>query len=128
MMSGIWQRAVCFVGLSLFLVGPSTVFASDDLDVTMRMVTDDEDLTESVVREINLREPVSLGRPSKDRGVAKSVNSADKARDARDARERGREAANAASERAREVRNDNGRKGRPELPGLPDVSNRPDRP
>ncbi|WP_421910201.1 hypothetical protein [Marinobacter sp.] len=128
MMSGIWQRTVILVGLSLFLVGPSTVFASDDLDVTMRMVTDDEDLTESVVREINLREPVSLGRPSKDRGVDKSVNSADKARDARDARERGREAANAASERAREVRNDNGRKGRPELPGLPDVSNRPDRP
>ena len=128
MMSGIWQRTVFLVGLSLFLVGPSTVFASDDLDVTMRMVTDDEDLTESVVREINLREPVSLGRPSKDRGVDKSVNSADKARDARDARERGREAANAASERAREVRNDNGRKGRPELPDLPDVSNRPDRP
>ena len=119
MMSGIWQRAVCFVGLSLFLVGPSTVFASDDLDVTMRMVTDDEDLTESVVREINLREPVSL------RGIDKSVHSADKARDAR---ERGRDAANAASERAREVRNDNGRKGRPELPDLPDVSNRPDRP
>ena len=84
MMSGIWQRAVCFVGLSLFLVGPSTVFASDDLDVTMRMVTDDEDLTESVVREINLREPVSLGRPSKDRGIDKSVHSADKARDARE--------------------------------------------
>tara|TARA_R110002049_G_scaffold160433_1_gene325479 strand:+ start:218 stop:595 length:378 start_codon:yes stop_codon:yes gene_type:complete len=125
MMSGIWQRAVCFVGLSLFLVGPSTVFASDDLDVTMRMVTDDEDLTESVVREINLREPVSLGRPSKDRGIDKSVHSAYKARDAR---ERGRDAANAASERAREVRNDNGRKGRPELPDLPDVSNRPDRP
>ena len=128
MMSGIWQKTIFLVCLSLFLVGPSTVFASDDLDVTMRMVTDDEDLTESVVREINLREPVSLGRPSKDRGVDKSVNSADKARDARDARERGREAANAASERAREVRNDNGRKGRPELPGLPDVSNRPDRP
>ena len=58
MMSGIWQRAVCFVGLSLFLVGPSTVFASDDLDVTMRMVADDQELDDSFVQQLELPESV----------------------------------------------------------------------
>lgn len=125
MMSGIWKAMVFLGCLSLLLVAPSTAFASDDLDVTMRMVTDNDDLTESVVREINLREPLSLDGPPKGGAADKRANPESHAGGAR---EKGREAANAALERAREVRNENAGKGRPDSPGRPEVTNRPDRP
>jgi hypothetical protein len=105
---------------ALFLCGaPLSVMAQDDLGVTMRMVTDDEKLTESVVREIELRDPVGLG-PSEN--------------PAREARDRGRESVQSASERVREMREIRGRGNeiapdipevpRPERPELPDQSRR----
>jgi hypothetical protein len=108
---------------ALFLCGaPLSVMAQDDLGVTMRMVTDDEKLTESVVREIELRDPVGLG-PSEN-----------PAREAREARDRGRESVQSASERVREMREIRGRGNeiapdipevpRPERPELPDQSRR----
>ena len=67
--------------------------ASEDLDVTMRMVTDDEALTDSVVREIRLERPIGLGQEP---GVlGEDV--------AREAREKGREFGQDAAERAREA-------------------------
>jgi len=111
---------------ALFLCGaPLSVMAQDDLGVTMRMVTDDEKLTESVVREIELRDPVGLGP---------SENPAREAREAREARDRGRESVQSASERVREMREIRGRGNeiapdipevpRPERPELPDQSRR----
>lgn len=102
------------------LLAPSSVVADDDLGVTMRMVTDDAELTDSVVREIELRDPVALER--------RDSNAGEPADKAREARERGREKARAATERAREVRERNEQRGRPELPERPDPSNRPERP
>lgn len=47
--------------LMLGLWVPATTLANDDLDVTMRMVTDDAELTDSVVREIEL--PRAIEKP-----------------------------------------------------------------
>ena len=58
MKPSFWQRVAIGSCLGLLLANPVTVMASDDLDVTMRMVLDNEELTESVVREIELSEPV----------------------------------------------------------------------
>lgn len=113
------RSGTLFVCGILLTGAPLPLLADDDLGVTMRMVTDDEQLTESVVREIELRDPVRL-KPSEN--------------SAREARERGREFGQSASERAREMRELRGNGGRPDMsdiPGtteMPEVPPRPERP
>lgn len=97
----------------LVLGTPLPLLADDDLGVTMRMVTDDEKLTESIVKEIELREPVGL-KPSEN--------------PAREARERGREFGQSASERAREIRELRGEDGRADAPEIPEEQPLPERP
>jgi hypothetical protein len=97
----------------------STALANDDLDVTMRMVTDDVELTHSVVREIEL--PRSLERPE---GLGQSGSRGADA--AREARERGREFGESMSEKARESRELI--KGKPQLPERPERPERPEMP
>lgn len=120
MISRFWQMAVSCSCSGLILLASSKAIADDDLGVTMRMVTDDDDLTESVVREIELRDPVALERHN---GKADEPSG-----NASEARERGREAARAATERARKARERKDQRGRPDMPERPDASNRPDRP
>lgn len=84
---------MCLVAL---LAWPVMAQARDDLDVTMRMVVDDEELTNSVVREIELPEPMPQGSPVRpDRPDIET---------ALDAIEQGREIGETASERASEAR------------------------
>jgi hypothetical protein len=95
--------------LGLFGLTSSIACASEDLGVTMRMVTDDETLTDSVVREIRLDRPVNLDAdPDRGKGVG------------REARENGRAFGEAVSEQARKaarLRQEVGRPERPETPG-----------
>lgn len=98
----------------------SPVLASDDLDVTMRMVTDDAELTDSVVREIELpRAPKRPEQALEPRGPGRDA--------ARDARERGREFGQSVSERARDKADLPQRPPqaveRPQRPDLPDPAN-----
>lgn len=129
MKPGFWFRVAVGGCLGVLLATPTIAKAADDLDVTMRMVRDNDELTESVVREIELREPVALERRNsesgKPAGTPGEAHGSDKAREARD---RGREAARAAVERAREVREQNKQRGRPEKPERPDRPNRPEKP
>jgi len=85
---------------SLLVVAP--LAGANDLDVTMRMVEDSEDLTNSVTREIRLPElPVLQGKAS-DQGQARP--DAPGREVSKDARERGRDFGQSVSERAREAR------------------------
>lgn len=68
--------------LLVFVV--TTAHASDDLDVTMRMVTDDAELTESVVREIELPQPVITDRFEMP-GLRDSIDVLDSTRELSDA-------------------------------------------
>lgn len=101
------------------LVAPMTTLANDDLDVTMRMVTNDAELTDSVVREIQL--PRAVERPGNPGESGSSELDA-----ARDARERGREFGESMSEKARQSRELI--KGKPELPERPERPELPDAP
>lgn len=86
---------------ALLALGVSTLTtANDDLDVTMRMVQDGEDLTGAVVREIRLPEPArgAAARPATPRDKTERPAMDDRAR------ERGREFGQSVSERAREAR------------------------
>lgn len=108
--------------VGLLVVGfwlPATTLANDDLDVTMRMVTDDAELTDSVVREIEL--PRAIERPD---NPGKSGSPGLDA--ASEARERGREFGESMSEKARQSRELI--KGRPELPERPERPERPELP
>ena len=93
--------------LILTLVGSASALADDDLDVTMRMVTGDEEPDDSIVRRIELPESASeraheMAAPGLER--------------AEEASERGREAAEAARERGRDARDRaQERRGVPEL-------------
>ncbi|AZT82732.1 hypothetical protein EHN06_03755 [Marinobacter sp. NP-4(2019)] len=111
---------MCLVAL---LAWPVMAQARDDLDVTMRMVVDDEELTNSVVREIELPEPMipeTPGRPERP-----DIETA------LEAMERGQEIGESASERAREAREviDSERPGSDDildsLPGEDDVTDLP---
>lgn len=88
----------------------SEAHAREDLDVTMRMVLDEQALTESVVREIELPEPASVERP----GHAGEGRGAPATDMARDAREQGREFGQGMADKARESSRE--KPGRPELP------------
>lgn len=129
MKPSFWQRVAVGSCLGLLLANPVTVMASDDLDVTMRMVLDNEELTESVVREIELSEPVALERRKNETAKpSDGLEEAPGASRAREAREKARGAARSAAERAREVREQNRQRGRSEKPERPEPPNRPERP
>jgi hypothetical protein len=126
--------------------------ANDDLDVTMRMVTDDESLTDSVVREIRLTVPIGLdrnreaatneiAREAREQGREFGQETADRARDAgrlRNEKEKGRKPGSPGQDRPEPGRPDNGRpdngrpdngrpdNGRPET-GKPQIDRGPDR-
>lgn len=57
--------------LMVGLLMPVTALANEDLDVTMRMVTDDAELTDSVVREIEL--PRAIESPENPGNAAPGV-------------------------------------------------------
>jgi len=85
--------------------------ANDDLGVTMRMVTDDETLTDSVVREIRLTRPIGFERnhgPAADEVVG-------------EAREQGRAFGQEAAERAREAGRLKNEVEKGRKPGRPDL-------
>lgn len=86
----------------LLLVALSPAAAASDLDVTMRMVEDTEDLTGAVAREIRLPDLPTL-TPGDSKDGAADVPGRERARDAR---ERGRAFGQSASERAREARDE----------------------
>lgn len=69
-------------GIGLLLVVSAPLWADDDLDVTMRMVVDDDELTRSVVREIPLPVPETPAQ-----GLGRGGSAAEAASEAR---ERGR--------------------------------------
>ncbi|MEE3170128.1 MAG: hypothetical protein VX324_08375 [Pseudomonadota bacterium] len=120
-----YGRALTLVGaLTLASTIPATVLASDDLDVTMRMVTDDAELSESVVRELEL--------PRLDSSPAVGGNADADSRGldtAEQARERGRAFGQEMSERARESRDlTQGVPGRPEAPDRPQRPELPETP
>lgn len=85
------QRLLLYI-MTLLLLFPIGAMAEDDLDVTMRMVTDEESATDSVVREIRL--PDSAANRARD-AAAPGLERAN------EASEKGRAAADAARERAR---------------------------
>jgi hypothetical protein len=90
------------------VLSSSAAFANDDLDVTMRMVTDIEALTDSVVREIELDRPIGLD------------NSGQANETAKEAREQGRAFGQSVAERAKEaarLRQDKKSRGKPDKPG-----------
>ncbi|TYC61088.1 hypothetical protein FMN52_04345 [Marinobacter sp. BW6] len=105
--------------LMLGFWGPTTTLANEDLDVTMRMVTDDAELTDSVVREIEL--PRATERPENPgKSGSRGVDAAS------EARERGREFGESMSDKARQSRELI--KGKPELPERPERPELPDAP
>lgn len=127
-----WRLSV-FLSLIVMGAWPGSVQAEEDLDVTMRMVMDDEDLTNAVVREIELpslpeSEP-SADRERPDSPAARREGSGQPERrgkpdieTALDTLERGQEIGEIISERAREARDlmDADRPGRgnfDEVPG-----------
>lgn len=93
----------------LLLVALTPVAAASDLDVTMRMVDDTEDLTGSVAREIRL--PALT--PGNNAGGETDAPGRERAREAR---ERGRAFGQSASERAREARDKKPEFGAGDLP------------
>ena len=129
-MTPVFWRSVAVCGcLGVLLATPVVAVANDDLDVTMRMVSDDNDLTESVVREIELSEPVALERRNGEAGKPPGTPGAERGlEESRDARDRGRDAARSAAERAKDVRERNEQRGRPDRPEPPGAAERPERP
>ncbi|GBO86192.1 hypothetical protein [Marinobacter salsuginis] len=106
-------KLVGFLMVGFFI--PATALANEDLDVTMRMVTDDAELTDSVVREIEL--PRAIERPENPgKSGSRGLDAAS------EARERGREFGESMSEKARQSRElIKGKPERPERPELPDA-------
>ncbi|QFS85713.1 MULTISPECIES: hypothetical protein [unclassified Marinobacter] len=105
-----WRASSSRWMLVAVLVVSAPLALADDLDVTMRMVDDSEDLTGAVTREIRLPELPGLRRH--ERGNSSVPGRAT----AEDARERGRDFGQSVSERAREVRRGNPDIGRDSLP------------
>lgn len=125
-----WRASSARLVLVAMLAGATPLALADDLDVTMRMVDDSEDLTGAVTREIRLPELPGLRRHERGNTLAPGRATAE------DARERGRDFGQSVSERAREVRGgkpDIGRDNLPETvrdidelrPELPSPSSRP---
>ncbi|KMQ73463.1 hypothetical protein [Marinobacter subterrani] len=126
------SRSILSAGSLVFLLlAPMITLASDDLDVTMRMVTDDVELTDSVVREIELPRVVERPETAAEPG-SKGLEASRGGRDAREVRERGREFGEAVSESARQTRDlmerDLLEEGRPDRPDRREGLERPQRP
>lgn len=100
---------------ALLLAALAPTAAASDLDVTMRMVEDTEDLTSAVTREIRLPDLPALTPDEKAGEAAKSPGR----ERSRDARERGREFGQSAPERARDAR---GNKPEFGIDGLPEAA------
>ena len=114
----LFKIACLNVALAALMLGAPVAYAADDLDVTMRMVTDDADLTDSVVREIELSQPIRLQPGQQSAGDV-----------AREAREKGREFGQSVSEQAREaarLRQQERSTGRPDRPEPPENPGRPE--
>nr|BBJ02700.1 hypothetical protein YBY_05480 [Marinobacter nauticus] len=105
-----WRASSSRLMLAAVLVVSAPLALADDLDVTMRMVDDSEDLTGAVTREIRLPELPGLRRHERGNTLAPGRATAE------DARERGRNFGQSVSERAREVRGGNPDIGRDSLP------------
>lgn len=119
--------AVVLLASSLVL-WPAVSYAESDLDVTMRMVTDDDALSDSIVQRIQLPEP--------DPVAADGSRPADQANGRRESGERGNRSApdnigdrgrhlgESISDRAFERRHDidNPQPHKPDLPGKPDIA------
>lgn len=111
------RSGVCLAGL----LAAFSVSAADDLDVTMRMVLDDNELTEQVVREIELPVPDSVQRNDRSglQGNARSE----------EARQSGRDFGQSVAEDARDARESLEQvKDRPEKPQMPEKPVKPERP
>ena len=118
--SAALRCGVVVMGMSLSWA----VSAADDLDVTMRMVVDDAELTNSVVREIEL----PMARPSElPQGQTESAVGVEAAKDARNSR---REFGTSAATEARSdmVREKPELPAKPERPATPETPVRPERP
>lgn len=111
------SRTVLMAGLMVAgLAGPSLALAAEDLDVTMRMVVDDADLTDAVVREIKLPE-APIGRGPE--GGVPAARGQERARESRDnARAIGNSVSAQAREAADSIREKPDRPERP--PAVPD--------
>lgn len=97
--------------IMLVTLSVSEAHAQEDLDVTMRMVLDEQTLTESVVREIELPEPATVERP----GEMTESRDAPGMDVSRDAREQGRGFGQDMAEQARDSSRE-----RPDRPDLPE--------
>ena len=111
-----WYLTAAMMGLLV----TGQAYAGDDLDVTMRMVLDDQDLTKSVVREIQLPEP-----PAAERAAPEARDKAGAGLEsAEDARDQGRAFGQEMADQARESANVNR-----DVPDKPDVpAAKPERP
>ncbi|AMQ89794.1 MULTISPECIES: hypothetical protein [Marinobacter] len=105
-----WRASFTRLMLVAVLAGAGQLAMADDLDVTMRMVDDSEDLTGAVTREIRLPELPGLRRHERGNTLAPGRATAE------DARERGRDFGQSVSERARENRRGKPDIGRDSLP------------
>lgn len=105
------QRLLLYI-MTLLLLFAGSAMAEDDLDVTMRMVTDDDkSASDKVVREIRLPDSAS------DRARDAAAPGLERANEAS---EKGRRAADSARERARrglEQRNQQGQRNGSSSPG-----------
>ncbi|WP_404367889.1 hypothetical protein [Marinobacter sp.] len=107
--------------ICLMLASGGVMAQENDLDVTMRMVVDDEDLSGRVVQELQLPEPAGIRSREGQPGAAGRERAAE-------ARERGRALGREISEEARSNRSEL-RRGSPdegiELPSAsrPDMGN-----
>src|SRR5690554_6505417 len=100
--------------LTTILLVVAPLAEANDLDVTMRMVEDSEDLSNSVTREIRLQELPLLQGKASDQGQARPDVPGREV--SKDARERGRDFGRSGSERARETREKKRERGMDRLP------------
>ena len=121
-------------GLLILLAVLAPVVSASDLDVTMRMVDDSEDLTGAVTREIRLPELPALQGHGNDKDAEASEVPGREG--SSKARERGRDFGQSVSERAREIRDNKpewagdrlpeaAREARDRKPDMPPQSSRP---
>lgn len=123
----------CDVAMILMVSGlalwPGVSFAEPDLDVTMRMVTDDDALSDSVVQQIQLPDPgkeAFNGGPSKGSASGpQAVQERGSHRQNSDGGDRGRHAGESIADRVRKNRDviDKPQPHKPQLPGKPGIAN-----
>lgn len=120
----------CHVALILMVSGlvllPGVSYAEPDLDVTMRMVTDDEALSDSVVQQIQLPDPAVESSPHSSNPESATNESQTRAGTGHERRggemdDRGRHLGDSLGNRARELRPDID-KTQPHKPDLPGKS------